>query len=781
MKISEQWLRSWVNPKLKLDALCDALTMAGFEVEEHTPVAGDVGNVIVAEVLSVTKHPEADRLNICEVFVGKNKTFKIVCGAPNVHAGMKAALMLTPPKTIRGVTSEGMLCSAAELGLSENNDGLIELDAAAKVGTSLTDYLKLNDSIITISVMPDRGDCLSVKGMSREVAAITKSKWNDLKIKPVKATIKDKIKIKINDKKGCPHYIGRIIRNVEANVKSPLWLQEALRRSGTRSISAIVDVTNYVLFELGQPMHAFDLNKINGEIQVRKAKEGEKIKLLDESEKTLTDFTMVIADKHEPLAIAGVMGGMPSSVTTETTDILLESAFFTPETIARQRQYFNLNSDSSYRFERGVDPELQKVAIERATQLILNICGGEAGPVIEEKIAASMPKKAKVTLTKAHLTDVLGINVPEKNVAEIFKSLHFQTKRTKDKWQVQAPSYRFDITLPEDLIEEVGRLYGYDKIPERALQGELALADTGGDEDYGVIRQILCTLGYHEVVSYSFIDSNLQELFDPDQKPETLINPITAEMSVMRTNLWPGLLSTLQYNRARQQHRVRLFEIGTCFIADKTGLTQVPRLSGLISGSDYQEQWGHQSRDIDFYDLKGDVETLLRFLVGNQQITFEPTTHSSLHPGQSAKILMKGRVIGIMGALNPNLLQKLDVAGPVMVFEIDVTQIQNVKPTSFQEISKFPEIRRDIAIIVNEAVPSKEIQDTITKVAGDWLKDVFIFDVYNGKGITTGHKSIALGLVLQHPTRTLIDDEVTELMERVVSTLQGNLGAELRK
>lgn len=781
MKISEQWLRTYVNPKLKLDALCNALTMAGFEVEECTPVAGNVENVIVAEVLTVTKHPEADRLNICEVSAGKNKKLKIVCGAPNVHAGMKAALMLTPPKAIRGITSEGMLCSAAELGLSEDNEGLIELGHDAKVGTSLIDYLKLNDSIITIAIMPDRGDCLSVKGLSREVAAITKSKWTDLKILPVKAKIKDKLKIKITDKKGCPHYVGRIIRNVNANAKSPIWLQECLRRSGIRSISPIVDVTNYVLFELGQPMHAFDLNKIHGDVQVRKAKDGEKIKLLDESEKILTDFTMVIADKQEPLAIAGVMGGMSSCVTSETIDIFLESAFFSPEIIARQRQYYNLNSDSSYRFERGVDPELQKMAIERATKLILDICGGEAGPVIEEKISANLPKRANVTLTQEQLTNVLGIKVANKNVNEIFKSLQFKIKHTKDKWQVQAPSYRFDIELAEDLIEEVGRLYGYDKIPERALQGELDLADAGLDENYDAIRQRMSALGYHEVVSYSFIDNKLQELFDPEQKPESLVNPITAEMTVMRTNLWPGLVTTLQYNRARQQQRVRLFEIGTCFVSDNTELTQIPRLAGLISGSDYQDQWGHKPRVVDFYDLKGDVEILLRHLIGNQSISFEVVTHPALHPGQSAKILVQDRVIGILGAINPNILQKLDIDGPLLAFEIELSQIKNVAPIVFQDFSKFPEIRRDLAIIVNEAVPSKEIQDTITNVAGDWLKDVFIFDVYNGKGITPGFKSIALGLVLQHPTRTLIDDEVTELMERVVSTLQGSYGASLRK
>lgn len=781
MKISEQWLRSWVNPKLKSDALCNALTMAGFEVEECSPVAENVDNVVVAEVLTVNKHPEADRLNVCDVAAGKNKKLKIVCGAPNVRAGMKAALMLTAPKSIRGVTSEGMLCSAAELGLSDNNDGLMELAHDAKIGTPLSNYLKLNDSIITVSIMPDRGDCLSVKGFSREVAAITKSKWTDLKIKPVKPKIKDKLKIKITDKTGCPHYVGRVIRNVNANAPSPIWLQECLRRSGTRSISAIVDITNYVLFELGQPMHAFDLNKIEGEIHVRKAFDGEKIKLLDDSEKTLTDFTMLIADKRQPLAIAGVMGGMDSSVTTETTDIFLESAFFSPETIARQRQYFNLNSDSSYRFERGVDPELQKVAIERATQLIIEICGGKVGPINEQKILANIPKRNKVTLTKEQLNNVLGIKVPDKNVAEIFKSLHFKTKRSKDKWQVQAPSYRFDIALPEDLIEEVGRLYGYDKIPERALQGELELADTGADANYGNIRQAMCALGYHEVISYSFVDDKFQALIDPDHQPESLINPITAEMTVMRTNLWAGLLSTLQYNRARQQHRVRLFEIGTCFIKENNELTQVPRLAGLISGTNHQEQWGHQSRDVDFFDLKGDVETLLKLVAGNQPIQFEVATHPALHPGQSAKISIGNRVIGIMGALNPNILQKLDIDGPIIVFEIDLAQIQQVPATLFQDFSKFPEIRRDLAIIVNEAVPSKDIQDTITMVAGDWLKDVFIFDVYNGKGITAGHKSIALGLVLQHPTRTLVDDEVSGLMDRVIETLQGNYGASLRK
>lgn len=650
------------------------------------------------------------------------------------------------------------------------------------------------DYIMDVAITPNRGDCLSVRGLAREIAAITKTpirkasaSWHPempahtwVAVDPDMADKKGRIPIHVMSELGCPRYIGRMIRDIKIDQSTPTWIKDRLISSGLKVINPVVDVTNYVMLELGQPMHAFDLQTIKNEIHIRLSKKGEQITLLDHSVKELDADTLIIADIDKPLAIAGVMGGLDSGVSSQTTDIFLESAFFTPATIARQRQYYGLHSDSAYRFERGVDPAIQHQAIERATQLILDIVGGHPGPVIEVESKTFTPKQTDISLTSEKLNQLLGMSIPDEEVEAIFKALCFSFTKTKDRWTVQIPSYRFDLAIAEDLIEEIARLYGYNNIPTHSIHGQLAINHVPDmAPDLRHIRQALCDQGYHEIISYSFVDKKLQTLLDTET-PCELLNPMTNDMNVMRTNLWPGLIGSFLYNKSRQQHRVRLFEIGTCFMMRDQKLQQLPRIAGLISGLCFPEQWGAPSREVDFYDIKGDVENILSLSSSKDDWIFKNEPHSALHPGQSAAIYHHNQKVGMVGALHPGALQTLGETEKVFVFELDLEWMRLPFAGRFQEISKFPEIRRDIAILVKQTIPAKEIQDTIKSVAGNWLKDVFIFDVYQGKGISPGLKSIALALILQHPTRTLVDDEVAELMNRVITSLKGQFGAELR-
>ena len=798
MKYSESWLREWVNPNLTIEQLSNMLTMAGLEVEEIAPATEAFTGIVIGHVLKVEKHPESDQLHICQVKVDKKSTsLQIVCGAPNVKVGMNAPVAMVnavlPNNTIvtktsiRGALSEGMLCSSSELGLSEESDVLLELPTDAPIGSNLWDYLELTDSIIDVGLTPNRGDCLSIRGLAREISAITNSPLKEINIPEIKTSIKDTFPVTLQVKALCPHYVGRVIRNVKANLPTPMWMKERLRRCDIRSINAVVDVANYVMLELGQPMHAFDLNTLNEGIFVRESKKGERILLLDGNEKELDERTLIIADQINPLAIAGVMGGLDSSVTLTTRNIFLESAYFSPSTVARERQHYELNSDSAYRFERGVDPTIQRQAISRATELILEIVGGEAGPIVEEISTEDLPPPVAVKLTKEKINAVLGMDIPNDEIETIFDRLHFSQKKSrfslqkKEEWEVHIPPYRFDISLPEDLIEEVARLYGYNKIPVNQINAPLKAHEVDEmSQDLHALRLALNHQGYHEIVSYSFIDNKLQNLLDPEKTALKLLNPITADMTVMRTNLWSGLVNSLLYNKSRQQHRIRLFEIGTCFVTLEDKLLQQPKLAGLITGLVYPEQWGVEAKEADFYDLKGDVENILNFYFLGNELLFKPETHPALHPGQTAGIYHRGQKLGIIGALHPTILQALDLSSRVLVFELDLNYLYKSDLHQYQTISKFPEIRRDIAIIVNQAIPAKEIQDTIKMIAGDWLKEVFVFDVYQGKGISPGLKSIALALILQHPMRTLVDDEVAALMDRLITTLKGQLGAELR-
>lgn len=793
MKCSETWLREWVNPKLDRNALSALLTNSGLEVEDIIPAGEAFTGVVVGQINNVKSHPQADNLLVCEVNVEDVGPLSIVCGAKNVKKGMKVAVAkinaVLPDNTVitaeivRGITSQGMLLSSKELGLTEENENILELPADASLGQDLWKYFKLEDHIFDIAITPNRGDCLSIKGIAREVAALTRLQWNEIVTPEIKAEIKEHFDVTINAEEGCPHYVGRVIRNVKADQITPSWIKERLRRSGIRTINPIVDVANYVMLELGQPMHAFDLDSLKTEIIIRYARDNEKIALLDGSEKLLNPETLIIADDEKPLAIAGVMGGMHSSVTVLTKGIFLESAYFSPQIVAKSRQHYNLTSESAFRYERGVDPALQKQAIERATQLIIEICGGNVGPLVEVT-TKNYPRQENILLKKDKIQQLLGIQISDNEIELIFNFLQFEYRKVgANSWEVKAPTFRFDIKLPEDLIEEIARLYSYDKIPTSSITADLRTNPKSFADDSRNIRLTLCDLGYNEVVTYTFVDKQLQKLLDPDEEAHELLNPITSDMTVMRTNLWPGLINTMRYNLDRQQARIRLFEVGKSFLlksADQNTkkIKEKVCLAGLITGLNLPEQWGISSRHCDFYDLKGHIEMLLKKL--HKTVEFKKERHSALHPEQSAAIYFNGCRIGILGSLHPFILREIGLKDKIYLFELDLCLLDEKENILHQNFSKFPEIRRDVAIIVNQAVPAQNIQDTIKQVAGDWLKDSFIFDVYQGKGISSGYKSIALALILQHPTRTLIDAEIADLMERVIIALKEQLGAELR-
>jgi phenylalanyl-tRNA synthetase beta chain len=791
MKFSESWLREWVNPDLARTELAERLTMAGLEIEELAPVAAKFSNVVVAKIIAVTKHPTADRLTICEVDAG-GKPLTIVCGASNVKPDMKvpAALvgaelpnnLVIKAATVRDVMSAGMLCSARDLGLSEDNDGLFELPADAPVGQGLWDYLQLSDYIIDVGITPNRGDCLSIRGIATEVAALCATKLTPPVISSIKAVCKDELPITIEKpaQNACSCYVGRVIRGVKADAATPIWMREKLRRGGIRSISPVVDVTNYVMLELGQPMHAFDLEKIADGIVVRMATDGEELALLDGSEVKLDAATLVIADQKKPLAIAGVMGGLDSCVTLLTQNIFLESAYFQPAATARSARRYHINSDSAYRFERGIDPTLQREAIERATQLLLAITGGEPGPVIEAR-NEHLPQPAVITLRAARVTKIIGCDIPAAQVEEILQRLNFVSKKNTVGWTVTVPARRSDVTTEIDLIEEIARLYGYDNIPCHDIVARLRIhPERESVLPIQSLRRALNDLGYQEVVTYSFIEPKLQNIFSPGAASKELLNPITADMAVMRSSLWPGLINTLIYNQNRQQERIRIFETGRQFVFENEKLQQQMMLSGLICGTTMPKQWGNNSRPADFFDLKGDLENIFKLTFAADQFTFQPGNHPALHPGQTAEIRRDGQYLGVIGALHPGITQLLKIEGFVFLFSMVLDSLTTARVPSHAPLSRFPEIHRDIAILIDQSIPAVNIQDTIREESRELLKDVDIFDVYQGKGIPSGQKSLALSLTLQHSSRTLVDEEVAKLMERILVVLKERFNAELR-
>ncbi len=792
MRFNEKWLREWVDPPVTAEILGEQLTMAGLELDSIEPAAPAFSGVVVAEVLSVEPHPDADKLRVCQVDAGTGETLQIVCGAANVRAGLKVPAALIGARLpgdfrikkakLRGVASAGMLCAEAELGLAESSDGLMELPQDAPVGADIREFLDLDDKVIEIDLTPNRGDCLGIAGIAREVGVLNRLPVQGPEIGDIEPAIPDTLDIRVTAPVACPRYLGRVLRGVDARARTPLWMRERLRRSGIRSLGPLVDVTNYVMLELGQPMHAFDLTRIHGGIEVRMARNGEKLVLLDGNELTLDDDTLLICDADRPLALAGIMGGEDSGIGDDTRDVFLECAFFSPLAIAGRARRHGLQTDSSFRFERGVDPQLQHRAMQRATALLLAICGGQAGPVIEVASDADLPVPPRIMLREARLRRMTGIEIGAGEVGEILERLGMDVSRTDAGWEVIAPAFRFDIALEADLIEEVARIYGYDRLPTRVPQVRLRPSSMPeGRLDLSRIRACLVDRGYHEVITYSFIDPAHQALIDPQVEPRALANPISSEMAVMRTSLLPGLLNTIAYNQKRQQGRVRIFESGLRFIPQDNDLQQKETLSAAISGDAYDEQWGLSARPADFYDLKADLEALLILTGREKDFRFESMTHPALHPGQSAAVFDGREQVGWVGSIHPQVIEKLGLLSPIVAFEMDLDALGQARIPSFRPLSKFPSIRRDLAIVVDETVSAARIAEVVRQAAGERLQDLLLFDVYQGEGIDSGRKSIALGLILQDYSRTLTDRDVEDTITPVLQALRDELDATLRE
>ncbi len=799
MKFSERWLREWVSPPLSTRELCDKLTMSGLEVDGVEPAAPDFDGVVVGEVLAVAPHPDADKLRVCQVNAG-GETLQIVCGAPNVHQGMRAPLARVGARLpgdfkiraakLRGVESRGMLCSARELGLSEDAAGLMPLPGDAPAGQDVREYLQLDDSCIEVDFTPNRGDCLSIRGLAREVGALTGSPVKPLEQTEIAPVISQTFPVSILNPLACPRYTGRVVRNVNTAAPTPIWMLEKLRRCGLRGINIVVDITNYLLLELGQPMHAFDLHRLKAGIEVRDAREGETLILLDDREITLGPDTLVIADQNGPLALAGVMGGAASGVTGQTRDIFFESAFFTPLPLAGCARRHGLQTDSSYRFERGVDFRLQRQALEYATALLLKLAGGEPGPVIDVEHGAHLPQSSLIPLRASRIRRLLGTEVPMDRVTDSLVRLGMQVKPdSEENWLVTPPSYRFDITQEVDLIEEVARLHGYDNIPSLPPRAEIGV-DTAVARDQRrlpALRGLLVQRGYHEAITYSFVNPEIQTKLMPlDQDATlTLANPLANDMSVMRTTLWSGLLPTLAYNQKRQQPRVRLFETGQRFIREPDGgIRQQAMLAGVVAGPLLSEQWGEPRREVDFFDLKADVEALLA-LTGQAGHRFEPREHPALHPGQSAVILAptpqgEPREIGWLGALHPALVRDLEVEGTAYLFELELDYLLQWALPGFQAISRYPSVRRDLALVVEQAIPAGRVLEVIRQQAGELLNQLRLFDIYQGKGIDPDKKSLAVGLTFRAVSRNLTEDEIDSIIARVLKGLEQAVGASLR-
>ncbi|TWR92146.1 phenylalanine--tRNA ligase subunit beta [Pseudomonas saxonica] len=792
MKFSEQWLRGWVNPQVDRDELVARLSMAGLEVDSVTPAAGDFSGVVVGEVLSTEQHPDADKLRVCQVSNGA-ETFQVVCGAPNVRPGLKIPFAMIGAQLpgdfkikkakLRGVESNGMLCSQAELQVGEGNDGLMELPSDAPVGEDIRVYLALEDASIEVDLTPNRGDCLSLAGLAREVGALYAAEVTRPVVTPVTVMHDEVRPVEVLAPAACPRYLGRVIRNVDLSRPTPLWMVERLRRADVRSIDAAVDITNYVMLELGQPLHAFDLAEINGGIRVRMAEEGEKLVLLDGQEVTLRSDTLVIADHTRALAIAGVMGGEHSGVSITTRDIFLESAFFDQIAVAGKARSYGLHTDASHRYERGVDWKLAREAMERATGLLLDITGGEAGPIVEIVNEQFLPSIAPITLRAARISQMLGMEMDDSEIERLLSALGLTiTAEGAGQWRVEVPSHRFDISLEVDLIEELARLYGYNRLPVRYPQARLApQAKAEARSDLPELRRLLVARGYQEAITYSFIDPKQFELFSPGVEPLLLANPISNDMAAMRATLWPGLVKALQHNLNRQQDRVRLFESGLRFVGQLEGLKQEPMLAGVVCGTRLPEGWAQGREVVDFFDVKADVESVLGFAGALDAFTFVPGKHPALHPGQTARIERDGREVGFVGAIHPELSKTLGLDRPVFVFELVLAEVALGKMPKFQELSRFPEVRRDLALLVDREVAASSVLDVIRENAGEWLTDLRLFDVYQGKGIDPLRKSLAVGLTWQHPSRTLNDDEVNTTTQNILTSLEKRLNATLRK
>jgi phenylalanyl-tRNA synthetase beta chain len=792
MKVSELWLREWVNPSLSGQELAALLTMAGLEVGAVSPVAGTFEGVFVAEVLSIAPHPQADKLTLCEINTGARKPLQVVCGAANVRPGLKVALaqvgaklpggLVIKESVLRGELSQGMLCSAAELGLVEHSHGIMELDESAPIETDLRAYLLLDDQVFDIDLTPNRADCFSVLGVAREVAALTSLPLQPLPKQTKLPITGEQLTIKLLDPDACPQYCGRMIRGIDPQAHTPIWMSERLRRAGLRLIHPVVDITNYVMLELGQPMHAFDLQAIEGGICVRFGKRGEILELLDGQQVNLHDKVLVVADNRKPLAMAGVMGGEASAVQEHTTDVFLESAFFNPITIAGVARGYGLCTDSSQRFERGVDPALQLFALERATALLLDIVGGNAGSVTFVSDSQALPIKNKILFNPAKVQQLTGLTVAEDEIVRILQGLNMAVdKKTVKAWQVSVPSYRFDINLDVDLIEEIIRLYGYDK-----LSGDKMITTTqaGGVDPLESLAmrlsQIFIARGYHETISYSFVDPELQQEFYPQLPTMQLLNPISSELSQMRVGMWPGLIAAMIYNTHRQQTAIKLFESGVIFDLQQGSLQEHTCIAGLLTGEQGAMNWSDRTAKFDFYDAKGDLQALFAALQ-LPKVRFAVAAHPALHPGKSARIMIADQDAGWCGVLHPRIADALDRQEEVVLFELRLSSLLNKLPVRYQPISKFPRIRRDLSLLVDNEVSAAQIEQLIRKTIDEaWLKSFDVFDVYTGELIPVGKKSLAIALTLQDDKRTMVDTEINRVISAIIKALDKKFAIRLR-
>ena len=827
MKVPYSWLADWVDVPWNARELGSRLTMAGFELDALEPAAPPFSNVVVAEIVAAERHPQADKLQVCRVSMGQGEPLQIVCGASNARKGLKTALakvgaslpggLEIKAAKLRGVESFGMLCSAKELGLAESSSGILELPADAPLGRPVRDYLELDDSILELNITANRGDAMSVIGIAREVAALARRELTEPRLAPVAAGNNDRFPVYLDAPAACPTFVGCVVRGINNRAQTPLKIRERLRRAGVRSISPVVDVTNYVMLELGQPMHAYDLNKLHGEIRVRLAREGEKIKLLDGKTIDLAPDVLLITDQEGPIGLAGIMGGERTEISADTVDVLFEVAYFPPEAIAGRSRRWGMLTDASQRYERGVDPTQQQRAVERAVALLLSIGGGTPGPVSVTQSAQHQPKRAPVSLRSSQLQRLLGVAIADERVTGTLEALQMRVVTTPTGWEATPPAYRFDVTIEADLIEEVARIVGFDAIPETdaPVPQRFHLAPEERPSEHTIL-EALAMRGYQEAVTFAFVDPGLQARLFPDRRGLALSNPIASDLSVMRVSLWPGLLRAAQENQRRQQDRIRLFEHGARFMVSPDGgrTVEIDTLAGIACGPRLPEQWG-VPRDVrgpaDFYDVKSDLEALFTATGAARQtngpassFSVEPAALSCLHPGRSARILRDGREVGFMGELHPTLVRELDFTYSPVLFELDLggavsaaagpqarTQ-QNGAKTEFvaalavekpqhREISRFPQVRRDIAVVVDESVSLSALAERVVFTASTLLQSLRVFDVYRGAGVESGRKSIALGLIFQDISRTLTDDDVERLMAAIVSDLRESLNAKIRE
>ncbi|EPE37622.1 phenylalanine--tRNA ligase subunit beta [Candidatus Photodesmus anomalopis] len=798
MKFSKSWLCEWVNFSNSASELAKRITMAGLEVDNIYSISRRFTGVKIGYILQCYTHPNTEKLKITQVNVGTGELLNIVCSASNCRAGIKIPVAIVGsvlPCNVKirqikvcGQISNGMLCSFSDLGINinnENENSIIELEEEAQVGTDFYTFLNFHDVIFDLNLTPNRGDCFSIRGIAREIAALTQTKIMEPDFKIVKPNIKDTIPIELQVPEVCPRYFSRIIKNINIKAKTPFWIREKLRRCGMQSTNLVLDINNYVLLEQGQPIQAFDLSKIVGRIIIRNANKNDRFKSADGNDIMLNIDTVVVADEDKILSIAGILGSQSSSVNTHTKSILLESAFFSPDYISGHARHYGILTDASSRFERGVDYNLQLKAIERATQLLIDISGGDVSTVVSIESKCNYPKQKRIKFHRFKLDRILGYHIPDLDVLMILKHLGFLVKKEESDWLVTVPTWRFDITIEQDLVEEIARIYGYDNMPNQFPLLNIEVNNTK-KRDQSVIKKIrsfLVSRGYHEAITYSFVKPEQQELFFPDIRPFILPYPISSDMSAMRLGLIQGLLNAVSYNQKRQQPYVRLFEYGRTFIPCKSSENNIQQelmLACVISGTRNLKHWSIPVQEVDFFDLKGDLESILELSNNNKAYKFKAEKHPAFHPGQSAAIFLEEEKVGIIGTIHPKLESELDLYGRTFAFEIRSSTIDTSIIPTFLEISKYPSNRRDISIIVDENITFDSIIRSCFELGGTFLKDAKLFDLYVGNGIKKGKKSLAIALMFQSTVCTLTEQDISKLVKKILIHISKKFGASLR-